>query len=125
MSYVSGFVVPVGRGDKQVYVDASRKSWALFREYGALEHMEAWEDNVPEGKATDFFRAVDRKDGEIVVFSWILWPDKATADAAYAKMMDDPRMKDMEMPFDGKRMIYGGFQPVFFASAEAGEDAAP
>ena len=97
----------------------------FFKDYGALEHMEAWGDNVPEGKITDFQRSVGKKDGESVVFSWILWPDRATADAAYEKMENDPRMQTMDMPFDGKRMIYGGFQPIFFASARDGEDKAP
>jgi uncharacterized protein YbaA (DUF1428 family) len=121
MSYVSGFVVAVPEGNKKAYVDSARQGWALFKEYGALQHMEAWGDNVPDGKLTDFNRSVDRKDGEVVVFSWILWPDRETADAAYKRMMDDPRMKDMTMPFDGKRMIWGGFQPIFTASAEDGE----
>lgn len=121
MSYVSGFLVPVADGDKQRYVEASRKSWEFFKELGALEHMEAWGDNVPDGKVTDFNRSVQKKDGESVVFSWILWPDRATADAGYAKMMEDPRMKDMDMPFDGMRMMWGGFQPIFNATAEGGE----
>ena len=75
--------------------------------------MEAWGDNVPDGQTTDFKRAVKLEDGETVVFSWVIWPDRATADAAWEAMMDDPEMKTMPMPFDGKRMIWAGFQPIF------------
>ncbi len=75
--------------------------------------MEAWGEQIEDGKTTDFKRAVKLEDGEQVVFSWLVWPDKATADAAWEKMQNDPAMADMDMPFDGKRMIWGGFQPVF------------
>lgn len=75
--------------------------------------MEAWGEQIEDGQTTDFKRAVKLEDGEQVVFSWLIWPDKATADAAWEKMQNDPAMADMDMPFDGKRMIWGGFQPVF------------
>ena len=87
-------------------------------EYGAIRVMECWQDDVPRGKVTDFYGAVKATDDEAVVFSYIEWPDKATRDAAMAKMMDpenlDPRLNPdtNPMPFDGKRMIYGGFTPV-------------
>ncbi len=113
MSYISGFVVPVPNGNKAAYIESARKAWPLFKEYGALQHVEAWGDKVPTGKATDFNRAVDLKDGETVVFSWILWPDKATADACEASTKTDARWQQMDMPFDGKRMIFGGFEAIF------------
>jgi uncharacterized protein YbaA (DUF1428 family) len=90
----------------------------VFMEMGATHIVEAWEDDVKDGKVTDFRRAVQAKDDESIVFSWITWPDKATRDAAMAKMMsgelNDPRMDPAKnpMPFDGMRMIFGGFSPV-------------
>lgn len=113
MSYISGFVTPVPNSNREAYVQSARKAWPLFREYGALQHVEAWGDKVPDGKVTDFKRAVDLKDGESVVFAWILWPDKATADKCEASMQSDKRWQQMDMPFDGKRMIYGGFEGIF------------
>lgn len=113
MTYVSGFLAPVENSRKDEYIQSAKDAWPLFKEYGAIQHMEAWGDNVPEGKQTDFRRAVDLKEGESVVFSWILWPDKATSDKCEASMEADERWRQMKMPFDGKRMVYGGFQPVF------------
>jgi uncharacterized protein YbaA (DUF1428 family) len=86
------------------------KMAALFKEYGAIRVMDAWGDDVPDGKVTDFRGAVKATDEETVVCSWIEWPSKQARDEAWGKVMQDPRMKAMgEMPFDGKRMIYGGF----------------
>ena len=113
--YVQGFVVPVPAGNKDAYRDVANQFWPILKDLGAIEHVEVWEADVPTGKQTDFRRAVDLKDGEKVVFSWVNWPDKATADASQEKMMEDPRMKAMDManmPFDGQRMIYGGFEPL-------------
>ena len=113
--YVSGFVAPVPEGNKEAYRRMSEDMAAVFRDAGATEVMEAWEEDIEDGKQTDFRRAVALEQGEKVVFSWVIWPDKATADASHDKMMSDPRMKDMDMnamPFDGKRMIYGGFEPL-------------
>ena len=115
MTYVSGFLVPVEAGRKDEYVASAEAAWPLFRDYGALEHMECWGDNVPAGAQTDFRRAVDLRDGEVVVFSWILWPDKATSDACEAAMQTDERFQTLAMPFDGKRMVFGGFETVFAA----------
>jgi uncharacterized protein YbaA (DUF1428 family) len=115
MSYVDGFVAAVPDAKKDAYVEHARHAWAVFKEFGALHSFECWGDDVPEGKLTDFHRAVKREDGETVVFSWIIWPDKATRDAGWQAMMKDERMAGMEMPFDGKRMIYGGFTPIFEA----------
>ena len=116
MAYVDGFVVPLRTDRQAAYVAAARKGWAFFHKHGAVRLMEAIGDEVPHGKRTDFYRAVAAEEGETVVFSWILWPDKATRDAAMAAMRDDPEMSAMgEMPFDMGRMIVGGFTPIFSA----------
>lgn len=112
MNYVDGFVVAVPAANKQAYLEQAREALPLFKEYGATRMVECWGDQVPDGKVTDFKRAVQAKEDEMVVFSWIEWPSKEVRDAGMKKMMDDPRMKDMKMPFDGQRMIYGGFQPI-------------
>ena len=113
MSYITGFLTPVRNENKDRYVASARKGWEFFKEFGATAQVEGWGVDVPDGKTTSFPMAVKLENGETVVFSWLIWPDKATADAAWQKMMDDPRMKDMDMPFDGKRMMWGGFEPVF------------
>ncbi|ASR42310.1 hypothetical protein BEN78_01720 [Xanthomonas citri pv. mangiferaeindicae] len=108
--YVDGIVLPVPTRARDAYTAMARKTAEAFLEYGAVRVMEAWGDDVPEGKHTDFQRAVLRKDDEQVVFSWIEWPSREVRNAAWPKLMEDPRMRpDGEMPFDGKRMIYGGF----------------
>lgn len=114
MTYIQGFVVPVPNDKKQAYRDMAADAAPFFKEYGALRIVECWGEDVPEGKQTDFRRAVQADEGENVVFSWIVWPDRATCDAAAAKMQTDERMKmPDDMPFDSKRMIYGGFAPIF------------
>jgi uncharacterized protein YbaA (DUF1428 family) len=117
MSYVDGFVVAVPSANKQAYKETAEKAWTFFKDYGALRLMECWGDDVPDGKITDFRGAVQAKQDETVVFSWIEWPSKEVRDASHKKMMDDPRMKMDDMPFDGKRMIYGGFSPILDARA--------
>ena len=112
MNYVDGFVVAVPAANKQAYLEQAREALPLFKEFGAIRMVECWGDQVPDGKITDFKRAVQAKDDEVVVFSWIEWPSKEVRDAGMKRMMDDPRMKDMKMPFDGQRMIYGGFAPI-------------
>lgn len=117
MSYVQGFVLAVPTASKQAFIEHATKANAVFLDHGATRVRECWGDDVREGKQTDFKRAVEAKDDETVCFSWIEWPDKATHDAAMAKMdeiMKDPRMDPAKnpMPFDGKRMIFGGFLPV-------------
>lgn len=114
MSYVDGFVLAVPAANKEAFIEHARMGDAAILEYGALRMVECWGDDVQPGQWTDFQRAVDATSDEIVVFSWIEWPDKATRDAGMRKMMDDPRMDPSvnPMPFDGKRMIYGGFVPI-------------
>lgn len=111
MTYISGFVMPIPAGNKDKYKSLVDRSAALFKSYGVQRIMEAWEDDVPDGEVTDFRRSVKATDDEMIVFSWHEYPDKATADAAAQKMMNDPAMEEMgrDMPFDGMRMIYGGF----------------
>ncbi len=113
MSYIQGFVVPVPTANKEQYLVSAAKAWPIFREFGALRQVEGWGDDVRDGKVTDFKTAVQAKPDETVVFSWLVWPDKETCQAAEQKMLTDERMKDMDMPFDGKRMIYAGFVPLF------------
>jgi uncharacterized protein YbaA (DUF1428 family) len=114
MSYVDGFVLAVPTANKEKFIAHARTGDAVFIELGALRVVECWGDDVPHGTQTDFFRSVQAKDDETVVFSWIEWPDKATRDVAMKKMMEDPRMDPANnpMPFDGKRLIYGGFAPL-------------
>jgi len=113
MSYIDGFVIAVPSANREQFIAHARTFDSLFVEFGATRVTECWGDDVPNGKLTDFRRAVQAKDEESVVFSWIEWPDKATRDAGMAKVMKDPRMQAAgDMPFDGKRMIFGGFAPV-------------
>jgi uncharacterized protein YbaA (DUF1428 family) len=102
MSYIQGFVIPVPAAKKDAYRDMTAKAAPIFMEYGAERMVECWGDALPDGKFTDFRKAVKPEDGENVVFSWIVWPSKA--------VHDEP---DQPMPFGGKRMIYGGFEPIF------------
>ena len=115
MTYLDGFVVPVPHGNRERYKDAAAKAWPLFKEFGAIRQVECWGDDVKAGQTTDFRRAVNAEEGETVVFSWIEYPSKEVRDAANKKMQEDPRIQEMfaDMPFDGKRMIYGGFAPIF------------
>ena len=114
MSYIDGFVLAVPIANRESYRALAAKAWPLFKEYGAIRQVECWGDDVPAGKLTDFMRAVQAEEGETVVFSWIEYPSKEVRDAANKKMHADPRMEEMSagMPFDGKRMIYGGFAPI-------------
>jgi uncharacterized protein YbaA (DUF1428 family) len=118
MSYIDGFVIPVPTANKQEFTDHAREMDQMFMDMGATRILECWGDDVPDGKVTDFARAVQATAEETVCFSWVEWPDKATRDAAFGKMnemmKDDPRFDPAKnpMPFDGKRMIFGGFTPV-------------
>jgi len=115
MNYVDGFVAAVPVVNKDAYLAHAKMALPLFKEFGATRMVECWGDDVPDGKVTDFKRAVKAEEGEVVLFSWIEWPSKEVRDAGMKKMMEDPRMRGMEMPFDGKRMIFGGFQPILDA----------
>ncbi|MFW2449409.1 MAG: DUF1428 domain-containing protein [Qipengyuania pacifica] len=109
--YADGYLVPVPEARKEDYRALAAKMAPVFRGYGATRVVEAWGDDLPDGKLTDFRRAVKAEDGENVVFSFVEWPDKATRDAGWAKMMEEDS-PDGDMPFDGKRMFWGGFRPV-------------
>ncbi|WP_022960395.1 DUF1428 domain-containing protein [Spongiibacter tropicus] len=118
MSYIDGFLLAVPEANKEKFIHHAETADPIFLEWGATRVLECWEDDVPDGKVTDFRRAVQVAEGEAVVFSWIEWPDKATRDAGMEKMMaamdTDPRVnpESNPMPFDGMRLIFGGFTPV-------------
>lgn len=114
MDYVDGFIVPVPAGNKEAYRELAAKLAPLFFEHGATRLVECWGDDVPDGKVTDFRMAVRAEPDETVVFSWISWPSKETRDEGMKKVIADPRTKmdGQEMPFDGKRMVFGGFMTI-------------
>ena len=109
--YIDGFVVPIPAGNEQAYRDLADIGATVFLEHGATRVVETFGDDLMDGKVTDYRKAVDAQDGETIAYSWVEWPDKDTRDAGWTKVMEDPRMQhgDKPMPFDGKRMIYGGF----------------
>ncbi|MEA1072627.1 DUF1428 domain-containing protein [Sphingomonas sp. LY160] len=115
--YTDGYVLPVPSDKKQAYADMAQTMAVKFKDMGALRVVEAWGDDLPDGKVTDYKRAVKAEDGENVVYSYVEWPDKATRDSAWATMMADTSMQGQEMPFDGKRMFWGGFQPILDTKA--------
>ena len=118
MSYIDGFLIAVPTANKQQFIEHAEQGDSIFTEMGATRVVECWADDVPNGKVTDFGKAVLAKPDESVVFSWIEWPDKETRDAAMQKMMSedfsDERMDPEKNPppFDGQRLIYGGFKPI-------------
>ena len=118
MSYIDGFIIAVPKTNKEKFIQHAQTADAAFMELGAIRVFECWEDDVPDGKVTDFRRAVQAKEDEAVVFSWVEWPDKPTRDAGMKQMMNDmesdPRINSERnpMPFDGMRMVFGGFAPV-------------
>ena len=114
MNYVDGFVAAVPTANREVYLRQAQLAATVFKEYGALKVVECWGDDVPEGKVTSFPMAVQRKPDETVIFSWIVWPSRAARDEGMKKSMADPRldMKANPMPFDGQRLIYGGFEVI-------------
>ncbi len=113
--YLDGYLVPVPEANKEAYREMAQTAAKVFIEYGGTRVVEAWSDDVPDGKVTDFKRAVKATGDERIVFSWVEWPDKATRVEGWKKVMEDPRMQPGQfgdMPFDGKRLIYGGFVPI-------------
>ena len=114
MTYVQGFVAAAPSANKEAYSKHASEAAPLFKEFGATRVVECWGDDVPDGKVTDFKSAVQAKEGEVIVFSWMEYPSKEACAAANQKMMSDPRMKEMgaSMPFDGQRLIFGGFAPI-------------
>ena len=118
MSYIDGFVIACPKANKEKFIEHARTGDSVFIDLGALRVVECWGVDVPVGQVTDFRMSVKATPDEEIIFSWIEWPDKATRDAAMAKMMSpdfsDPRMDPARnpMPFDGKRLIMGGFAPI-------------
>ena len=110
--YVQGFVLPVPAAKKEQYRAFSEKTAAVMVEHGLIENIQAWEAELPDGEHTDFRKAVKLEDGEQVVLTWLLWPDRATCDGAHERMASDPRTDEFhqQIMFDGKRMIWGGFK---------------
>lgn len=114
MSYVDGFVLAVPTANKEIYRKHAAAAAVVFKEYGALKVVECWGDDVPEGKITSFPMAVKCQPDETVVFSWIVWPSREVRNQGMEKVMADPRLQpeNNPMPFDGKRLIYGGFEMI-------------
>ena len=114
MNYVDGFVAAVPTANREAFRKHAEAAARVFKDYGALSVMECWGDDVPEGTVTSFPMAVKRKPDETVVFSWIVWPSRQARDAGMKKVMADPRVQPAvnPMPFDGKRLIYGGFEII-------------
>lgn len=117
MTYVDGFVAAVPTANREVYLKHAQDAAQVFKDHGALSVVECWGDDVPEGKLTSFTMAVKRQDDETVVFSWVTWPSRKARDEGWTKVMADPRMQPdtNPMPFDGKRLIYGGFEMILSA----------
>jgi len=119
MAYIDGFLIPVRHDRKEEYLAQARAAAPIFLDLGATRIVETWGDDLKPGQQTDFFRAVAAEEGENVVFSWIEYPDKATRDDANRRMMEDKRFEALgPMPFDGKRMIFSGFTPIFDSKGE-------
>ena len=114
MNYVDGFVAAVPTANRDKFLRHAQDAAIVFKEHGALQVVECWGNDVPEGKLTSFPMAVQCKDDETVIFSWITWPSKAARDEGMKKIMADPRLQPDKnpMPFDGKRLIYGGFEMI-------------
>lgn len=125
MSYVDGFIVPLQNGKEDEYRRMAETFARKAKEQGAIGSLEAVGDDLQHGKTTDFFMAVKAEENENVIFSFVLWPDKQTRDQAWEKIMADPEMQpgDQPMPFDGKRMFWGGFKPLVSTLDKANEPA--
>ncbi|OTP68415.1 DUF1428 domain-containing protein [Caballeronia sordidicola] len=114
MTYIDGFLAAVPTANREAFRQHAQMAAGVFREHGALKVVECWGDDVPEGTLTSFTMAVKRKDDEAVVFSWIVWPSRQARDEGMNALMADPRLQPDKnpLPFDGKRMIYGGFEVI-------------
>jgi len=125
MTYVDGFILPLPNGKEDKYREQAEMFAKKARAQGALGTVEALGDGLEHGHTTDFYKAVKAEDNENVVFSFILWPDKETRDKAWEQIMADPEMQPgaMDMPFDGKRMFWGGFKPLLNTFEKASEPA--
>ncbi len=117
MTYVDGFVAAVPTNNREAYLKHAEEAAIVFKDHGALKLVECWGDDVPQGEITSFPMAVKCKDDETVVFSWILWPSREVRNAGMEKVMADPRLQPDRnpMPFDGKRLIFGGFEMILEA----------
>jgi uncharacterized protein YbaA (DUF1428 family) len=112
MAYIDGFLAAVSDDRREEYTAHATRMAEFMKTYGAQRIVETWGTDVPEGKLTSFPMAVQRREGETVIFSWVWWPDRATRDKAWAAMMNDPAMAAESMPFDGQRMVFGGFDVI-------------
>ncbi|MET1754728.1 DUF1428 domain-containing protein [Novosphingobium sp. RD2P27] len=113
MPYVQGFMVPVPTAKRDAYAKMAADAWGMFKDYGALAVLEAWGEDVPRGEVTDFYRGVNATEEESVVFSYMIWPSRQVCDEAAKKMQSEMSMPEgMELPFDGMRMVWGGFDPI-------------
>lgn len=115
--YVQGFMVPVPTAKREAYTKMAAEAWDMFADYGALAVLEAWGDDVPHGQVTDFYRGVNATEDESVVFSYMIWPSRQACQEAAQKMQEAEMPEDFEMPFDGMRMVWGGFDPVLVLDA--------
>jgi uncharacterized protein YbaA (DUF1428 family) len=119
MSYIDGFVIPVPSGNKEAFRTMAEQVAPMFIEHGAERVIECWGDDVPHGEHTDFYGAVKAGEDETIVFAWVVWPSREARDAGAARINADPAMRpEGEMPFDGKRMIFGGFQTIVDVGAK-------
>src|SRR5699024_10339686 len=114
MTYYTGFIAAVPPANREQFVEHVRAVWPLFKSWGAILLVETWGTDLPKGQRTEFYMAVQAQASEAVVFSWITWPDRETAETASHKMQTDPATQALPpMPFDGQRMVFGGFEPIF------------
>ena len=112
MYYIDGFVAPVPSANKQRYIEHARQAGEVFKEHGAIKLVECWGDDVPPGQQTSFPKAVQCREDETVVFSWVVWPSREARERGMELIASDSRMEENPMPFDGSRLIYGGFQMI-------------
>lgn len=111
--YIDTYIVPVPQDNKAAYQRIAQRFADIARDHGVQEIVENWEVNVPDGEVTDFRKAVNATTDEKIVTAWVIWPDRDTAEKGHKTMMEDPRMAEMkDMPFDGKRMVFGSFEPI-------------